>query len=122
LGRPGIGANVKIPFAERAVVEGEKVREYLLSATHPVGRFKAAFFSLLGYTDEKWPELQRDLLQIAVRGDAVQGKFSRFGNKYEVPAILTGPSGRSAAVLTVWIVRHGEEIPRLVTAMPGDKP
>lgn len=113
---------MKLPFAERAIVEPEKVREYLLSATHPVGRFKAAFFSVLGYTDENWAELQRDLLRIAADGEAVQGKFSRFGNKYEVPAILTGPSGRSAAVLTVWIVRHGEEIPRLVTAMPGDKP
>ena len=113
---------MKLPFAERAIVEPEKVREYLLSATHSVGRFKAAFFSVLGYTDENWAELQRDLLRIAAEGEAVQGKFSRFGNKYEVPAILTGPSGRSAAVLTVWIVRHGEEIPRLVTAMPGDKP
>jgi hypothetical protein len=120
LDRPGVGADVKIPFAERAVVEPEKVREYLLSATHPVGRFKAAFFSVLGYTDENWAELARDLLPL--RGDAVQGKFSRFGNKYEVPAILTGPSGRSAAVLTVWIVRHGEEVPRLVTALPGEKP
>jgi hypothetical protein len=122
LGRPGIGAGVKLPFAERAIVEPEKVREYLLSPTHPVGRFKAAFFSVLGYTDENWAELQRDLLRIAADSEAVQGKLSRFGNKYEVPAILTGPSGRSAAVLTVWIVRHGEEIPRLVTAMPGDKP
>ena len=55
-------------------------------------------------------------------GEAARGKFSRFGNKYEVPAIRTGPSGRSAAVLTVWIVRHGEDRPRLVTAMPGDTP
>jgi hypothetical protein len=111
---------VKLPFAERAVVEPEKVRDYLVSSTHSVGRFKAVFFAALGYTEENWPELQRDLLQIAERGDATHGKFSRFGNKYEVPAILTGPAGRSAAILTVWIVRHGEQIPRLVSAMPGD--
>jgi hypothetical protein len=113
---------VQLPFAERAVVESDKVRDYLLSPTHPVGRFKAAFFATLGYTVANWPELQRDLLQIAELGDATQGQFSRFGNKYEVPAILTGPAGRSAAILTVWIVRHGEQVPRLVTAMPGDGP
>ena len=113
---------MKLPFAERAVVEPEKVRGYLLSPTHPVGRFKAAFFAALGYSDENWPELQRDLLRIAAGGDAVHGKLSRFGNKYEIAAILQGPSGRSAAVVTVWIVRHGEEIPRLVTAMPGHAP
>lgn len=112
---------MKLPFAERAVVEPEKVQEYLLSPTHPVGRFKAVFFAGLGYREANWAELQRDLLAIARRDAAVQGRFSRFGNKYEVTAILTGPSGRSAAVLTVWIVRHGEEILRLVTAMPGDK-
>ena len=113
---------MKLPFAERAVVEPDKLRDYLLSSTHPVGRFKAVFFATLGYTGENWAELQRDLLQIAVLGEATHGKFSRFGNKYEVPAILTGPSGRSAAVLSVWIVRHGEQVPRLVTAMPGDSP
>jgi len=113
---------VKLPFSDRAVVDPEKIRDYLLSATHPVGRFKAAFFAVLGYTDENWPELQRDLQTIAQTGEAVQGKFSRFGNKFEVPAILTGPSGRSASVLTVWIIRHGEQTPRLVTATPGDAP
>ena len=41
---------MKLPFAERAIVEPEKVREYLLSPTHPVGRFKAAFFHALGYS------------------------------------------------------------------------
>jgi hypothetical protein len=113
---------VRLPFAERAVVDPEKVRAYLLSPTHPVGRFKAVFFAALGYTDENWVELQRDLLRIALQDAAVQGKFSRFGNKYEVPARLTGPSGRSAAIVTVWMIRHGEAIPRLVTAMPGETP
>jgi hypothetical protein len=40
---------VNIPNAERAIVEAAKVRDYLLSSTHPVGRFKAPFFARLGY-------------------------------------------------------------------------
>jgi hypothetical protein len=111
---------VNIPGAELAVVDAEKVRDYLLSPTHPVGKFKAAFFATLGYTQHEWAELQRDLVRTAHSQLAVQGRFSRHGNKYEVSATLTGPSGRSAAVVTVWIVRHGERVPRFVTAYPGE--
>lgn len=34
----------KLPNAEQAVVEPAKVRDYLLSSAHPVGRFKAVVF------------------------------------------------------------------------------
>ena len=34
----------------RAIVDGAKVHDYLLSPEHPVGRFKAVFFGTLGYT------------------------------------------------------------------------
>ena len=45
---------MKLPRAEHAVVEDAKVRDYLLSREHPVGRFKAAFFGahFLGRYDE----------------------------------------------------------------------
>ena len=33
-------------------------------------------------------------------------------------AILIGPSGRSATVRTVWILRPEEQFPRFVTALP----
>jgi hypothetical protein len=111
---------VTIPGAERAVVDAAKVRDYLLSPTHPVGKFKAAFFAGLGYTERDWLELQRDLVKIANSAVALHGRFSRYGNKYEVSAILIGPSGKSAALVTVWIVKHGEDIPRFVTAYPGE--
>ncbi|MFI5307497.1 MAG: DUF6883 domain-containing protein [Polyangiales bacterium] len=44
---------MKIPGAELAIVDPEKVRDYLLSPTHPVGKFKSVFFAALGYTEEK---------------------------------------------------------------------
>ena len=39
-----------LPGADRAIVDAAKVRDYLLSPEHPVGRFKAVFFGALGYT------------------------------------------------------------------------
>ena len=111
---------MKLPNPEGAVVDVEKVRDYLLSSTHPVGRLKAAFFMGLGYRAEDWGRLHKDLLNAALVDAATPGRFTRYGNKYEIRATLKGPAGRSAMVLTVWIVRHGEDFPRLITAFPDD--
>jgi hypothetical protein len=40
--------------------------------------------------------------------------------KYVVGGTLNGPSGAVADVVTVWIVLDGEDIPRFVTAYPGE--
>ena len=42
--------------------------------------------------------------------------------KYEILGQLTGPNGVTGWVRTIWIVRHGEENPRLVTLIPEEKP
>jgi hypothetical protein len=39
---------VRLPGGERAIIDPEKLRDYVLSRAHPVGRFKAAFFASLG--------------------------------------------------------------------------
>jgi len=72
---------MKIPDGERAVVDAEKVRDYLLSPVHPVGKLKAAFFGALGYTHESWADLQRDLAVIASLDAAFVGRPSPFGTK-----------------------------------------
>ena len=59
-----------------AVVDVEKVRDYLLSSTHPVGRLKAAFFMGLGYRAEDWGGLHKDLLDLALVDAATPGRFN----------------------------------------------
>ena len=108
-----------LPNAELAVVEPAKVRDYLLSASHPVGRFKAAVFFALGYAADDWQVLQMDLLSLAHTGEARPGQDSPFGQKFEVSGILRGPSGRQATFTTVWLVQVGSGIPRFITAFPG---
>ncbi len=111
---------MKLPAAERSVIAPAKVRDYLLSTSHPVGRFKAPFFAGLGYSSANWQRLEEDLLALAVSGDAELGKISPYGQKYEIRGILNGPSGRSAGVLTVWIILFGGNSPQFVTAFPGE--
>jgi hypothetical protein len=109
---------MSLPGIEHAVLESVKVRDYLLSPTHPVGRFKAAFFIALGYTPARWERLRDDLLAIAMSQPAMPATGNDYGRLYVVDGILVSPTGRSAAVRTAWIIRTGEHFPRLVTAFP----
>jgi len=109
-----------LPNAEQAMVPQSKICDYLLSPNHPIGRFKAAFFSAFGYTVEDWQRLQTDLLQIARSGIAKAGQESPYGQKYEVRGTLVGPSGRRTGLVTVWIILDGETYPQFVTAFPGE--
>lgn len=112
---------MKLARAERTLIEPAKVRDYLLSREHPIGRFKAVFFESLGYSADAWQRLEADLRALAVAGEAVLGDRTKYGQKYEVRGTLNGPSGRPASLVTVWIVRWGEDAPRFVTAFPGEK-
>ena len=79
--------------AEHAVVDPAKVRDYLLSHEHPIGRFKAVFVQSLGYAQIDWPRLQSDLLDLCRRHDAVEGQASQFGRKYGVRGNLNDRLG-----------------------------
>ncbi len=110
-----------LPDAERAVIDEVKVRDYLLSSDHPVGRYKAFFFARLGYDSGNWTRLRDDLHAAARSADVEMTVSTAYGKKYVARAILNGPRGISAEVVTVWIVRTGGDGPRLITAYPGEK-
>jgi hypothetical protein len=112
---------MRLPDAEHAIIDPTKIRDYLLSPEHPVGRLKAVFFGALGYTREDWQRLQQDFLTMVASEEAITGRSSAFGRKYEVRGTIQGPSGRRAEVVTVWIILASERSPRFVTAFPGEK-
>lgn len=110
---------MRVPGAENAYVDPAKVRDYLLSIEHPVGHRKAVFFAQLGYTRAEWPRLRRDLYHLATLDRAQVAGDTAYGRKFAVDAMLQGPAGHSAHVVSVWIIRNGEDFPRFVTAYPG---
>jgi hypothetical protein len=70
---------MRLPNADNAIIPMEKLRDYLLSSRHPIGRFKAAFFAGLGYTKPDSARLGQDLrsqhLTLEADGDAVRQKI-----------------------------------------------
>ena len=107
------------PDAEVSVVIEEKLYDYLLNPSHPVGGPNAAWFATLGYTRENWTELRDDLLAIAASCQDFVVKLSPYGVKYETVGDLGTEGHRPGSVVAVWIVEENSP-PRLVTAYPGN--
>jgi hypothetical protein len=102
-----------------AIVSPDKVRDYLLSSSHPIGRFKSTFFKSLGYEQEHWQVLERDLRATLSTGVQPAGS-TQYGEKYAARGSLTGPNGRTAGVVSIWIILTGEAVARFVTAYPEE--
>ena len=109
-----------LPNAERAVIDPSKLDGYVLSASHPVGRFKARFFAALGFTSDNWRDFEAALRAQHLTQAAVAEPVEALGQPFTIRAILKGPAS-SALVTSVWFFRAGEEAARFVTAYPGGK-
>lgn len=106
---------MKLPGSHNAIIEIEKLRDYSLSPDHPVGKHKAKVFeAALGLRQEHAVEIQECLLGAATSYDCLATKSTMHGQHYEMDFMLTR-DGRSALVRAVWIIRHDEKSPRLVT-------
>jgi hypothetical protein len=109
-----------LPGADKATIDPAKLRDYLLSPTHPIGRFKARFFASLGFTAERWRALEEALRIQHLTQEAEPAGIVATGQKYTIRAILNGPNGQSAVVISVWFIPASGMAPRFVTAYPGD--
>jgi hypothetical protein len=106
---------MRLPNAERALVDLDKLRDYCLNPAHPRGRHKARVFaSALGVTARKAAWLRTAFLQAARTGDAIPGAADAHGRRYHLDTSIIGPKG-TALVRTTWIVRMGEDFPRLTS-------
>lgn len=110
-----------LPNAEDALIDSEKLRDYLLSHEHPHGRFKARFFNALGFRADQWQELESALRTQHLTQDAEAVQVAAEGQKFRIRATLIGPEGESAMVVSIWFIRPRETAPRFVTAFPGGR-
>ena len=112
---------MRLPNAEQAIVDATKVRDYLLSATHPLGRAKARVFGALGFAAAESWRLADALRAHGAAGVAAAAGEGPYGRKYAVRGMLRGPTGRMMAVVSIRIVPPGSTGPRLITAYPAEE-
>ena len=106
---------MKLPNPERAVVDMAKLRDYCLSFEHPRGRHKARVFAAaLGLTANQAEELRDALLTAAQTEEATATDQDAYGKRFVMDCPVKGPGGQ-ATVRSSWIVRSGEDFPRLTS-------
>lgn len=107
-----------LPYAENAVVDIRKLRDYCLNLDHDEGKHKAQLFSsILGVTADDAENLRQLLLEVVKTQEARLGRRDEFGQRYTVDFKLEWQD-RSANVRSGWIIEHDSDIPRLTTCYP----
>jgi hypothetical protein len=113
---------MKLPDADKVVVQREKIADYLLNPAHRFGASKARFFTEFGFRIEAWEVLAAALREHGQTHDVSQTHETGFGRRFSVEGELNTPIGRRPRVRSVWQLDRGEVAPRLITAYPlGEK-
>jgi hypothetical protein len=108
---------MRIPGADQAIIDHEKIVQYLLNLDHPDGGPKAVVLAYAGFSVNRPEELESALRGQHLSRAAQKGKSSIFGEKFEILGPLEGPTNW-VMIRSIWIIRHGEAVPRLITLIP----
>jgi Domain of unknown function (DUF6883) len=107
-----------LPNAHLAVVDEQKITEYLLNPAHPDNGGKARFFASLGFSSQQWEVFAAAARAVAQNGRMIRNSETAHGRKFVIEGEIQAPSGAKALVWSVWIIDQGTKKPRLVTAYP----
>lgn len=114
--RSGLKKNImKLPKYEEAVIPRAKFTEYVLNPEKDLNKARA-FELALGYTMDNADELIQQIYNKLPEYEAKEKPDNGWGKRYEVKMELTGPNGKTAKVLTAWIVDKETGKTRLTSA------
>ena len=106
---------MKVPNADRAVVDIRKLTDYCLSHEHPRGKHKArVFLSALGMTTVHAGEFRDALLQKVRSEDCTIGAVDEYGARYIVD-FTYARGDKQIMVRSTWIIKVDEDVPRLTS-------
>jgi hypothetical protein len=107
-----------VPYAERAVVDIRKLRDYCLDPTHDEGKHKARLFAAaLGMFRDDAEDLGHVLLQVVKTHEAKLGRRDEYGQRYIVDFPFEW-FGKQTTLRSSWIIEHGSDTPRLTSCYP----
>lgn len=106
---------MKLPNAELAIIDLEKIRDYCLNPEHPRGKHKAKVFQeVLGLTSENAEELIRQIKIGVIHMECRIGESDQYGRRYTVDIEIDNKDLR-AVVRTGWIIKRNQIQPGLTT-------
>lgn len=111
---------MRLPNRKNAFVKKDKLTNYLLSLSHPVGRYKAVFFRNMGFNDINVDTLKQKFYEIAQKNNVESSRSSddMSGINYKIIGSLSAPGGKTYFVETIWYIKRGANNPSFVTANP----
>jgi hypothetical protein len=106
---------MKLPNAERAIIDIEKLRDYSLNPLHPEGKHKARVFAgTLGLSAADAEKLRAMISTAISTEEASQGPADEHGERFVLDFATQGLRGK-VTIRTAWIVDRDETVPRLVS-------
>jgi hypothetical protein len=110
---------MKLPNAERAVIDIEKLRGYSLNPSHPKGKHKARVFQeKLGLGADDAERLREQILKSVLSAEATEQTPSAYGRRFVIDFPCRNDLkyvARGAVIRTAWIIRNDEDFPRMTT-------
>ena len=103
-----------LPNYQNAEMSEEKFKMYSLNHNRQPDK-ATAFRMYLGYTVDNCHRLMASIRHNLDEFPAVPKGHNGWGERYECKMYLSGPNGKSAHVVTAWIIRDGEDFPRLTS-------
>jgi hypothetical protein len=106
---------MKLPNADRAVVDVARLRDYSLNPAHGIGKHKARVFAAaMGFIVADAGRLRDMILAAIMTHEAAQGATDEHGTRYRVDFEAQGLRG-PLTIRTAWHIDAGATIPRLVS-------
>ena len=110
---------MKLPNAERAVIDIEKLRDYSLNPNHPKGKHKArVFLAALGLKADDAERLREMVMGAILISETRAQQPTSYGQRFVVDLSVTGFDKFVATTVTIrsaWMIRNDEDFPRLTS-------
>ena len=110
---------MKLPNAERAVIDIEKLRDYCLNPNHPEGKHKArVFLAAIGFKSDNADRLRELILEAIVTAEAKEQSSTPHGRRFVVDFHVKAEQGLVVTLKTIrtaWMIRNDEDFPRLTS-------
>ncbi|MBI5219218.1 MAG: hypothetical protein HY958_09845 [Bacteroidia bacterium] len=106
---------MKLPNAENAIIDINKLKYYCLCKEHPVGKYKAHMFeSCIGLTQDNAEDLKNFILREILGVETEKTTEDKYGSRYFAD-IEYKTLEKNFIIRTCWIILKNEYNPRLTS-------